>query len=55
MDISLIISAVLALFIVAALVILHMTRQKLKDMDGMGEVTEPDQDQDDVIGYFGKS
>ena len=44
---------VLGLLIVVLLLILRFTRKKLDDMDGLGKVTEPGED-DDVIGNFGK-
>jgi hypothetical protein len=44
---------ILALLIVVLLLVLRFTRKKLDDMDGLGKVTEPGED-DDVIGTFGK-
>lgn len=44
---------ILALLIVLFLFILRKTRKRLEEMDGLGKVTEPGED-DDVIGTFGK-
>ena len=44
---------ILGLLIVVLLLVLRFTRKKLDDMDGLGNVIEPGED-DDVIGTFGK-
>lgn len=44
---------ILGLLIVVFLLVLRFTREKLDDMDGLGQVTEPGED-DDVIDTFGK-
>ena len=46
------IPVILALLIVLLLFILRYTRKRLEEMDGLGKVTEPGED-DDVIGTFG--
>ncbi len=46
------IPVILALLIVLFLFILRYTRKRLEEMDGLGKVTEPGED-DDVIGTFG--
>ena len=47
------IPALLGLLIILFLVILRFTRKRLESMDGLGKVTEPGEDDDDVIGNFG--
>ena len=44
---------ILALLIILFLFILWKTRKRLEEMDGLGKVMEPGED-DDVIGTFGK-
>lgn len=46
------IPVILGLLIVLFLFILRKTRKRLEEMDGLGKVTEPGED-DDVIGTFG--
>jgi hypothetical protein len=46
------IPVVLGVLIVVLLLVLRCTRKKLEEMDGLGKVMEPGQD-DDVIGSFG--
>lgn len=46
------IPVILALLIVLCLFILRKTRKRLEEIDGLGKVTEPGED-DDVIGRFG--
>ena len=43
---------ILALLIVLFLFIKLKTRKRLEEMDGLGKVTDPGED-DDVIGTFG--
>ena len=43
---------ILGLLIIVCLAVLWFTRKKLEDMDGLGKVAEPGED-DDVIGTFG--
>ena len=46
------IPVILALLIVLCLFILRRTRKRIREMDGLGKVEEPGQD-DGVIGSFG--
>lgn len=44
----------LAVLIAAACLILYMTRRRIREMDGLGRVTEPGADTDEeVIASFG--
>ena len=49
-----IILIVLAVLIAAAGMVLSMTRRRIREMDGLGRVTEPGEDtEEDVIASFG--
>lgn len=44
----------LAVLIAAACLVLAGTRKRLREMDGLGKVSEPGEDEEDVIASFGE-